>query len=248
MKSPFVVVLGFLIFTGSNTLCAQHPNPGEKGLQDRVAIFYGYLKDHRKTEAERYVTKDTLDDFRLMPVGDFLAAQIDGMKISPDGKTAEVGIVLTISQANLPAPFAMPRKTNWRLDSDGWKIVIPKQGMTSSTEMMFRSNTKSKPDLVFVKPVQDLSPIKQGEKKIARFAFSNSSDHPVRVLAMLSDCDCLSLKSPKKTYAPGESGEIEVEFDSSNFKYAYAQTVVVVTDPGEQKVNLLVNAMVDPRE
>jgi hypothetical protein len=45
---------------------------------------------------------------------------------------------------------------------------------------------------------------------------------------------------------PGEKGEVIVTFDSTRFKYAYMDTVVVTTAPGDVKSYLRVGAHVVP--
>ena len=48
-------------------------------------------------------------------------------------------------------------------------------------------------------------------------------------------------------YQPGETGELVIDFDSTNYEYAYAQTVVVSTSPGDVKSYLKIAAHVVPR-
>ncbi|MSO19103.1 MAG: DUF1573 domain-containing protein [Acidobacteria bacterium] len=230
---------------------AQEPAAAEIALKKRVAEFYSLMRVDRTADAERLVTADTLERFRVMPNGEFLNATVDSIEFNPDGKSATVNILLAVSAAAVPVPFQLPRKTNWRLESDGWRIIIPAP-MEHSDCAMFR-NCAPKPgdllklDLQFTQPVVDLTPIKQGEKKIAKFAFTNSSDHSVTIEDVQADCACVTMKTQKKAYKAGEASEIELEFDSTKYAYAFGQTVAIITEPGNQRINLLLKASVTPK-
>ena len=65
--------------------------------------------------------------------------------------------------------------------------------------------------------------------------------------AVLAGCECLRVKTEKKEYQPGESGELVIEFDPSGYKYNYEQTIVVKTDPGDLSTHLHIRAFVLPR-
>ncbi len=232
---------------------AQEASVVETTLRRRVAEFYALMKAKRSAEAERLVTADTLEQFRLMPNGEFLGVEVDSMEISKDGKSATININLLVSSATLPVPFQLPRKTNWRLESDGWRIVIPQQTMESGASSMFKSTAPQSGklpsfDLQFTQPIVDVTPIKQGEKKIAKFSFTNSAAHPVTIVNIEADCGCVVMKTVKKTYKPGEAGELEMEFDSTKYAYDFGQTVAIITEPGNQRINLLLKASVAPKQ
>jgi hypothetical protein len=230
---------------------APAPSDAEASLRKRVAEFYALMKVKRTTDAEKYVTADTLDQFRIMPAGDFVNATIDSIAMAADKKSAAVMINLLVSSATVPVPFAFPRKTNWRLEADGWKIVIPAQTMESSgPSVMFPGGNKPaappKTDLTFAEPLLEIAQIKEGEKKLARFSFTNTGAQPVTIRDVLSDCKCIAWKSDKKTYKPGEKGEVVVEFDSTGLKYRYSQSLKVITSPGNQEIMLMLSANIAP--
>lgn len=225
----------------------------DAALRNRVADFYALMRLKKAADAEKFVTSDTLDQFRLMPNGEFLAAEIDSIEMGKDQNSASVLINLVVSNASIPVPFKLPRKTNWRIEEGNWKIVIPSQTIEQSGPGVIfggsRQTSQNPPkfDLEFPKSIVNLTPIRQGEKKLATFAFTNSANHPVTIVDVKSDCICIVLKSGKKTYQPGEAGELVLEFDSSNYAYDYRQTVAVITDPGKQIINLLLSASISPK-
>jgi hypothetical protein len=242
------------VFTALNSFAwGQGPAPSdaESALRKRVADFYAVMRVKRTTDAEKYVTADTLDQFRIMPAGDFVSATIDSIDMAADKKSAAVMINLLVSSATVPVPFAFPRKTNWRLEADGWKIVIPAQTMESSgPSVMFPGGNKGaappQTDLNFAEPLVEIVQIKEGEKKLARFSFTNTGTQPVTITNVLSDCKCIIWKADKKIYKPGEKGEVVVEFDSTGLQYRYSQSIKVITTPGNQEIMLMLSANISP--
>ena len=250
-RSVLTIVALSLAISFSVWAQAPAPSDAEAALRKRVAEFYALMKVKRTADAEKYVTADTLDQFRLMPAGDFVSAEISSIDMAADKKAAAVLINLLVSSATVPVPFAFPRKTNWRQEADGWKIVIPSQTIESSgAGVMFPGSSKSaappKTELSFAQPIADITPIREGEKKLAKFAFTNTASHPVTITEVVSDCKCILLKSEKKTYKPGEKGEVVVEFDSTGLKYRYSQSIKVITSPGRQEVMLMLSANISP--
>jgi hypothetical protein len=51
------------------------------------------------------------------------------------------------------------------------------------------------------------------ERATAVFRFTNAGSAPATVRGIETSCGCLSAKSDKKTYAPGESGQVEAVFN-----------------------------------
>ena len=64
------------------------------------------------------------------------------------------------------------------------------------------------------------------------FAFTNTGSRPVSITAMHAGCSCATATAAKKTYAPGERGEIVVDFRRGNREGEYRQAITVDTDDG----------------
>jgi len=70
-------------------------------------------------------------------------------------------------------------------------------------------------------------------KQAAVYHFRNAGSRPVTINDVQTSCDCLEATPDKKTYAPGESGEIRALFTVGDRIGLYERTVTVVTDePG----------------
>jgi hypothetical protein len=85
-------------------------------------------------------------------------------------------------------------------------------------------------------PQQTLIP-QPGQKVItAKFGFTNVGSSPVTITDIHSSCGCTTATLAKKTYAPGESGEIEAKLNFAGHvghqqKWLYVTTNVQGTKP-----------------
>jgi Protein of unknown function (DUF1573) len=85
-------------------------------------------------------------------------------------------------------------------------------------------------------PQQKL-PVKPGEKTVtAKYRFTNSSTSPVTIVDVRPSCGCTTATLTQKTYAPGESGEIDAKLNFAGHsghqeKWIYVTTNVAGTEP-----------------
>jgi hypothetical protein len=74
----------------------------------------------------------------------------------------------------------------------------------------------------------------------ASFPFKNTGDHPVTITGAQPSCGCTTAALDKKTYAPGESGEIAVVFHPADRTGLQEKYITVTTnEPNEPPVKLL---------
>lgn len=73
----------------------------------------------------------------------------------------------------------------------------------------------------------------------AHFAFKNTGNEPVTIKRVVTSCGCTTAKLTKNTYAPGESGDIEVRFSFGGRRGAQRKLVSVTSaDKQEWKLDL----------
>jgi hypothetical protein len=65
---------------------------------------------------------------------------------------------------------------------------------------------------------------------MVQFAFKNTGDHAVTIKSLKSNCGCTAPALAKKTYQPGESGEVTAKFLVGDRKGIYLTNVTVTTD------------------
>ena len=71
------------------------------------------------------------------------------------------------------------------------------------------------PKIEFQSSVVDYGEIVKGSDGIRIFTFVNSGDMPLEITKVYSSCGCTIPKKPEAPIAPGESGEIQVKYDTN---------------------------------
>jgi hypothetical protein len=146
----------------------------------------------------------------------------------------------------------MPRTTRWRLVGGKWLVVVARpdpnamQALFATLSGKAAAKKTAPEELKFSGHTYNFANIQPGQIKVARFPFTNVTDHVVTITDVATGCPCLRLKTEQKVYKPGESGEIVIEFDSTDYEKGYAQTIVVKTEPGNLRTNLNVTGYIVP--
>lgn len=81
----------------------------------------------------------------------------------------------------------------------------------------------------------DLGTMIQGEKRDLKFTFTNTGNQPVKIDFAQGSCGCTVPDWPRKTFQPGESGDIEVEYDSKEKEGAQDNSVDVILTATDEK-------------
>ena len=74
---------------------------------------------------------------------------------------------------------------------------------------------------------KDFGKIKEGETLEVSFRFKNVGDKPLVISNVSASCGCTVPETPKKPYAPGETGVIKASFNSAGKSGAQAKQVNV---------------------
>ena len=88
-------------------------------------------------------------------------------------------------------------------------------------------------NIEFAETKHDYGIIEQGEKVSHIFTFKNSGSEPLVLSNVKASCGCTTPSWTKEPVAPGESGEVHVEFDSKGKSGKQTKTVTITanTDP-----------------
>lgn len=91
----------------------------------------------------------------------------------------------------------------------------------------------------------DLGEIFSGETAKARITLKSTGTSPLKIVRINTSCGCTTVKQPSTDIAPGESGVLEVEFNSSGFrgksvKYVYIES----NDPVNQYTSVTLAATI----
>ena len=103
------------------------------------------------------------------------------------------------------------------------------------------------PKFSFNQEEHNFGQIKDGDIVSHTFRFTNTGQAPLIISKATAACGCTVPQWPKQPIPVGGSGEIKVQFDSSN-KPGMQNKVVTITANTESKVKkLLIRAQVNPR-
>ena len=233
-------------------------SPSEQALRARADQLYSALQQGNWRGVEKYLTKDSKRIFRSQSKKAIAGYHIDSVKIEADGQSAEVVVRLPGPPAMIAGPpIFIPESTRWRLVGRRWYMVLPdpraEHGPPGPGDQQQASGphfSTNSADLKFASTWASVGFVHQGEVKVARFPFTNVSQHTVTVADVQSTCPCLKTTSQQKEFKPGEAGAIELTFDPSSFgfknKLALTLTVSVQTEPEHALTQLTVAASLIP--
>jgi len=92
----------------------------------------------------------------------------------------------------------------------------------------------------------DFGSVDQGEKVTHKYTFKNDGKEPLIISNAKGSCGCTVPQWPKEPIAPGEEGEILVQFDTKGKKGNQTKTVTLTanTEPAQTylKIKGIVNA------
>jgi hypothetical protein len=118
---------------------------------------------------------------------------------------------------------------------------------TLSSNLVMNDNTAessdSKPSMPafnFEKEMHNFGQLIDGEKVSYSFKFTNSGNAPLIISSAKGSCGCTVPNWPKDPIAPGESGTIDVTFNSSgrSGKQNKAVTLTANTNPSRKVINI----------
>ena len=87
-------------------------------------------------------------------------------------------------------------------------------------------------DLAFTQTTVSLTPKPGSEREIVTFPFSNTGTQAFTITQIEATCGCTTVDLEKRTYQPGEKGEVTVIFDLNGLAGVQDQTVQVYYDRG----------------
>jgi len=113
------------------------------------------------------------------------------------------------------------RSSNEDISTDLVSNPISASGSESSNQQAVIS---------FERTEYDFGKIIQGEKVFYSYTFSNDGDAPLIVSSVGASCGCTVPKWSRDPIGEGETGEIEVVFDSDGKKGVQAKDITVITN------------------
>ncbi len=128
-------------------------------------------------------------------------------------------------------------------------LMLASCGRGSSGESKnMPSDTTGTAVITFPSLEHSFGAVKEGEKVGHIFQFTNTGDADLVLTSATASCGCTVSKYNKKPVAPGESGTIEVIFDTSGRDGVQTKTVVVQSNAENNLVILRIIAEVKKDE
>jgi len=87
----------------------------------------------------------------------------------------------------------------------------------------------------------DFGKIKQGDKVSYQFKFTNTGKSPLIITNAVASCGCTTPDWPKAPLQPGQSGKIDVTFNSANKSGLQDKLITITanTNPAQNMVHLI---------
>lgn len=109
------------------------------------------------------------------------------------------------------------------------------------------SPSPSGPKAVVEEAVADLGTIPKGHPAIHDFTIRNAGDAPLEITKVVPGCGC-TVATFDHTIAPGQTGKIHAEMDTSDFNGGVARGITVFTnDPDHPRLELTLKVVVKPQ-
>lgn len=108
--------------------------------------------------------------------------------------------------------------------------------------VLFLATSTSAADLTFERETVSLTPKAGAEREIISFPFRNAGTQPLTIERVEVSCGCTTADLEKRTYAPGEKGDLTIIFDLNGLAGKQDKTVQVYHDRGPM-IMLTINAL-----
>jgi len=105
-------------------------------------------------------------------------------------------------------------------------------------------NDGSMPKILFEETEHDFGNMIQGERVIYGFHFTNTGGSDLLITRVSTSCGCTVGDYPEQAIAPGESGVIEVTFDSNKRKGYQNKTITVLTNTSPNSTTLRIKTKI----
>ncbi len=119
--------------------------------------------------------------------------------------------------------------------------------LTSSTNENQPTEAGAVPKFEFAEMEHDFGAINEGEVVQHTFSFTNTGEAPLVIQNASASCGCTVPQWPKEPVAVGETGEIQVRFDSSNKPGMQNKTIRITANTDPATTTLRIKSNVTPK-
>ncbi len=109
-------------------------------------------------------------------------------------------------------------------------------------------STNKEPVISFDKKIWDFGTINDGEVVEHTFRFTNTGTNDLIISNASASCGCTIPEWPKEPIAPGEKGEIKVEFNSNGKKDMVTKDITILANTNPVKTILQIKVFVEKKK
>ena len=95
---------------------------------------------------------------------------------------------------------------------------------------------------------RDFGKMNEGDNLNVSFRFKNTGSKPLIITSVTASCGCTVPETPKKPYAPGETGVIKASFNSAGKPNMQSKQVNVIANTNPAMTTLVFRVDVKPRK
>jgi len=129
-------------------------------------------------------------------------------------------------------------------------------GNESASAVASEEATESTSDIQNSEPAQitfeemeyDFGTVMEGEMVVHAFTFTNTGNVPLVIQSATSSCGCTVPEPPKDPIPVGESGKIEVRFNTAGRPNQQSKTITVIANTEPQRTLLKIKGTVIPKD
>lgn len=126
----------------------------------------------------------------------------------------------------------------------GKEAEIPANIVDNPNTASGKTDPENLPKIEFEKDFHDFGKIIQGEKVTFAFKFKNTGKAMLLISTVSTSCGCTVSDYPKEPVKPGESGKIDVSFDSEGKRGPQNKTITVFANTQPNSAILRIQTMV----
>lgn len=154
---------------------------------------------------------------------------------------------LALAQGSLTTQPSQPTQPNKPAAPSQQAQPAQPAAPTAPTQKQQVDSNASGSRITFAETTKDFGEIGDDSSKDHIFKFTNSGIAPLEILQATGSCGCTVPALTKRTFAPGEAGEIKVSFNPHNRRdKQHTQVTVTSNDPSNPAQILHVHAFVKP--
>ncbi len=109
-------------------------------------------------------------------------------------------------------------------------------------------NSTTEPKMTFSSTSWDFGTITEGERVEHTFKFVNDGNSDLVISSATASCGCTIPEWPKEPIAPGEKGEIKVEFNSTGKSDMVTKDITILANTNPVKSILQINVFITKKD